>query len=102
MVEPGLPWTSAGFGEGGEIALRLDDHQMNVERFCRRAPNGLKHDRPDGDLEHETAIHRIDMDPVGAGCVDGAHLLAQASEFGRQYRWRHEYGGHHSPRACFG
>src|SRR5215468_4863898 len=27
----------AGIGEGGEIALRLDYHQMNVERLCRRA-----------------------------------------------------------------
>ena len=31
----------AGLGEGREIALGLDDHQMDVERLCRRAANGL-------------------------------------------------------------
>ena len=80
----------AGLGEGGEIALRLDDHQMNVERLCRRAADGLQHDRADGDVGHETAVHHVDMDPIGAGRVDGADLLAQAREIGRQDRGRDE------------
>jgi hypothetical protein len=36
----------AGVGEGGEMALRLDDHQMDVERRCRRGADGLKLDWP--------------------------------------------------------
>ena len=83
----------AGLGEVGEIALRLDDHQMNVERLCRRAADRLQHDRPDGDVGHETAVHHIDMDPVGAGRVDGADLLAQAREIGRQNRGRDDDRG---------
>ena len=78
----------AGLGKSGEIALRLDDHQMNVEGLCRRAADRLQHDRPDGDVRNETAVHHIDMDPVGAGSVDGADLLAQAREIGRQNRRR--------------
>ena len=37
----------AGIGERGEIALRLDDHQMHVEGLCGRAADRLQHDRPD-------------------------------------------------------
>ena len=66
----------AGVGEGGEIVLRLDDHQMNVEGLRRRATDRLQHDRPDGDVRNETAVHHVDMDPVGAGSVDGADLFA--------------------------
>ena len=65
----------AGVGKRGEIALRLDDHQMNVEGLCGRAADRLQHDRPDGDVRNETAVHHIDMDPVGAGGVDGADFF---------------------------
>src|SRR5712691_86778 len=81
---------SAGLGEGREIALRLDDHQMNIERLGGRAADGLQHGRADGDVGHEAAVHHIDMDPIGLGSVDGAHLLAQSGEIGSQYRWCHE------------
>jgi hypothetical protein len=70
----------AGLGEGGEIAIRLDDHQMHVERLCRRTANGLQHDRPDGDVGHEAAVHDIDVDPIGARRIDGADLFAQSRE----------------------
>jgi len=80
----------AGLGEGREIALRLDDHQMNVERLCRRPADRLQHDRADGDVGNEAAIHHIDMDPVGASGVDGANLLAQPREVGRQDGGRYE------------
>ncbi len=85
----------AGFGEGRDIALGLDDHQMDVERLCRRAANRLEHDRADRDVGNEAAVHHVDMDPIGAGGVDGAHLLAQTREVGRQDRGRDEDRGRH-------
>src|SRR5262245_39794697 len=81
---------SAGLGESPEITFGFDDHQMNVERLCRRTANGLQHDRPDANVRHETSVHYVDMDPVGIGRVDGAHLLSQSCEIGGQYRWCHE------------
>ena len=33
------------------------------------------------------AVHDVDMDPVGAGGVDRAHLLAELGEVGGQDRW---------------
>ena len=73
----------AGAGEGSEIALRLDNHQMNVERLCRRAADRLEHDRSDGDVGNETAVHYVDMDPVRAGSIDGADFFTQSSKIGR-------------------
>ena len=34
------------------------------------------------------AVHHVDMDPVGAGRVDRAHLLAQPREIGGEDRGR--------------
>ena len=76
----------ACLGEGRKIAFRLDDHQMHVERLCCRAADGLQHERTDGDVGHEAAVHHIDVDPVGAGRVDGADLLAQSREIRGQHR----------------
>jgi hypothetical protein len=73
----------AGAGEGGEIALRFDYHQMNVEWLCRRAADRLEHDRSDGDVGNETAVHYVDMDPVRAGSIDSADFFPQSGEIGR-------------------
>ena len=65
----------ANVGKRGEIALGLDDHQMNVEGLCGRAADRLQHDRPNGDVRNEAAVHYIDMNPVSAGGVDGADFF---------------------------
>ena len=36
------------------------------------------------DIGHEMTVHDIDMDPIGPGLVDGAHLVAQFGEIRRQ------------------
>jgi hypothetical protein len=33
------------------------------------------------------AIHDVDMDPVGTGGIDRAHLLAEFGKIGREDRW---------------
>jgi hypothetical protein len=62
-------------GKGGEITLRLDDHQMHVEGLCGRAADRLQHHRPDSDVRNKTTVHYVDMDPVGARGVDRADFL---------------------------
>ncbi len=37
---------------------------------------------PDRDVRHEMPVHDIDMDPVGAGGVDGAHFFPEPGEVG--------------------
>jgi len=65
----------AGLCEGSKIALRLDDHQMNVEGLCGRAAVLLQDDRAYGDVRNETAVHHINMDPVRAGGVNGTNFF---------------------------
>ena len=87
-------------GEHLEIALRLDDHEMHIEGLGSRPSDGLQHDRPDRDVGHEAAIHHIDMNPVGAGAIDRAHLLAQAREVRRQHGRRDQNRRHRQRRAA--
>ena len=70
----------AGLRKGDEMALRLDDHQMHIERLLRRAAHRLDDQRPDRDIGHEAAIHNVDMNPVGARSVDGANFVGKMSE----------------------
>ena len=74
----------AGFGEGVEERIDGRDHQMDVERLLRVRPERL-HDRgTDRQVRDEMAVHHVDMDPVGAGLVDRANLLAEPGEICRE------------------
>ncbi len=75
----------AGLGEGLEIRIAGRDHQMGVEDLFGRAAYGLHDRRPERNVGHEVAVHDVDMDPVGASRVNGAHFVAQFSEVGRKY-----------------
>ena len=79
-----------GLGKGGEMAFRLDDHQMHVERLLRAAAHRLHDQRPDRDIRHEAAVHDVDMNPVGAGRLDGANFIGKMSEVRRQDRRRND------------
>ena len=102
-VRPGLgvdgESVGAGLGEGGEIGIGRRDHQMDVERLLRVRPDRFHDIGPDRDVGDEVAVHHVDMDPVGAGRVDGAHLLAKSGEVGGEDRGRDQDGAGHRFRA---
>src|SRR6185437_1691378 len=50
--------------------------------------------RPKRDVGHEMSVHHVEMDPVGAGGGDRAHLLAELGEIRRQDRGRHDHRAH--------
>jgi hypothetical protein len=89
-----------------DVALWFDDHEMTVERQIDGAAQRVDYRYPDADIRHEHAIHHIDVQPVGAGCGDFAHLLAETRKIGGKdgrheaYRTlvggdnRHEYSSH--------
>jgi hypothetical protein len=62
-------------GEGREVAIRLNDHQVYIERLPRGAPHRLDNHRSNPDVRHEAAVHDIDMDPIGSRRIDSANLL---------------------------
>jgi hypothetical protein len=70
----------AGLGEVGEIALRLDYHQVHIERLLRRASRRFDNHRTDRDIRHEAPVHYVDMDPVGACLIDGTNFFAEPSK----------------------
>ena len=74
----------SGLGESLEIALGLDDHQVDVDRQTGRAANRSDDDRTERDVRDEATVHHVDVDPVGAGALDGGHLLREAPEIGAQ------------------
>ena len=37
-------------------------------------------------------VHDVEMNPVGAGRIDGANLFTQPGEVGSQDRWRDDEG----------
>ena len=48
-------------GEVGHVAFRLDNHEMSFEGQRRRAADGLDHQRANGDVGHEAAVHHVNL-----------------------------------------
>ena len=76
----------ARFGEGLEIRIARRDHQMHVERFLGVRPDRFDDIRADRNVRHEMTVHDVDMNPVSAGSIDRAHLLAELREIGSEDR----------------
>src|SRR5919204_269004 len=77
----------AGPGELRHVALGTLDHEVDVEQDVEVAQRldrlGTHRHRRD-----EVAVHDVDVDDLGAGVDDVAHLRAQAAEVGGEYRGR--------------
>ena len=84
----------AGLGEGVEKSVDRRNHQVDVERLGAVRAKRLHHGRADRQVGHEMPVHHVDVDPVGARCVDRANLLAQLGEIGGQDRRGDERAGH--------
>ena len=67
-----------GLGEFRHVFLGLHDHQVNVEGLGGYRAQGLDDQGANRDVGHKAPIHHIDMDPVGASFVHGAHILTEA------------------------
>ena len=77
---------------GDEVAARLGeslqegidgfDHQMTIEQLVGMAPQRGDDRRPEGDVGHVMPVHHVEMNPVRAGFVHGAHLFAELGEVG--------------------
>lgn len=63
-----------------EVAVRVDDHQVNIERFLSMLADGLDHGHAERDIGNEDAIHDIEVEPVGLAAVDHIDVTLQVSE----------------------
>ena len=81
-----MMWSAPASANAVDEAGRRRDHQVDVERLLRVRADGAHDRRADGDVGHEVAVHDVDVDPVGAGGIDGADLLAERGEVGGENR----------------
>ena len=65
-----------GLGKRIEIGVGGRNHQMDVHHQRRVRADRPDDHRPDGDVGNKMPVHDIDMDIIGAGGGNGAHLLA--------------------------
>ena len=72
----------ARFGKCLDIAHRLVDHQMHVQKHIGFLADGLHHGHADGDVGHESAVHDIHVYPVGG--ADGLNVAFQIAEVSRK------------------
>ena len=75
-----------GFGKIIDVALRLLDHQMDIERaieLVAQRPEGLYDERPNRDIRHEMSVHHIDVQPVGTVFEGFAGVIFEPGEVGR-------------------
>jgi hypothetical protein len=92
-----------GAGVGKRRGQRIDrlDHQVHIDRHRRAVRlfgmglQCLADHRSESQVGHIVVVHDIEMNPVGAGGKDGADLLAQAGEVGREDRGGNAVGGAH-------
>ena len=68
----------AGFGEVGDVVLRLNNHQVNVQGLLGHWTQRLNNQRSNGDVRNKTPVHHIHMDPICPGFVHGFHFCAEA------------------------
>ena len=57
---------------------------MGVEAFPAVGPDRPDRGGAEADVGDIVPVHHVEMDPVGTGLVDLAHLLAQPREIGGQ------------------
>src|SRR4051812_14318323 len=70
----------ASVGEVVEVLLRLDDHQMDVDRQRREPSYRLDHLRAEGEVRNEAAIHHVDVNDVRAAGLAARDLVAESGE----------------------
>jgi hypothetical protein len=79
----------ARVGDLGEVALRLDDHEMAVERPSTgvdQRGDRLQDDRPDRDRLHELSVADVEVEHARTGAEQLLDLLAEPGEVGRVER----------------
>jgi hypothetical protein len=83
---------AARLGESFEIGIARRNHQMGVEDLPGVRAHRLDDVGAIGNVRNEMPVHHVEMDPVGAGGIDGADFFAEFGEIRRQDRRRDDEG----------
>ena len=81
-------WTRNEFGSGVDELfdeeIRIENHQMRLQRQARYFPQRADDGRAHREIGHEMSIHHVDVDPRRPGTLCLGHLFAQTGEIGRE------------------
>ena len=66
-----------GICKGGNVLIRILDHQVAVERQLRSLAQAGHYRRPDGDIGHKMPVHDVDMDHRAAAPLRRGNLVRQ-------------------------
>jgi hypothetical protein len=69
-----------GLAEAVDPVVRPLDHQVHVERQPRRPPQVGDRLWPEREVRHEVPVHHVDVQPLGAGTLDGERRLRETRE----------------------
>ena len=81
-----LDEAGARLDERGNVAIRVLDHEMDIQGHARNPFDRAHHRRADGEVRHEVAVHHVHVDQVGASAFGRGDAGAQRGEVGRQDR----------------
>ena len=69
-----------------EVLLRLDHHQVHVERQRGEPPDGLDDLRAEREVRNETAVHHVDVNQVGSARLAAGDLFREPRKVGAEDR----------------
>ena len=64
--------------------IRVDDHQMDIQRFGCYLFYGLNHRQSKGDIGNKYPVHHIKMNPVGLALINHENIPAKIVKIGSQ------------------
>ena len=68
--------------EAIDVAGRLRDHQVHVERQHGQTPESRHHVGPEGDVVDEVAVHHVEVQSIGTGALHLVDDAVEAAEVG--------------------
>ncbi len=82
----------ACIGERLNVFFGLDDHQVHIDHAFGGSADGFHDERPDRDIGDESAVHDIDVDPIGPSGVHSLDFSRKAAKIRRKDRWSDSEG----------
>ncbi len=70
-----------GIGEAPYIFLRINYHQVDIQRLAGDLRYGFDHRKSETDVRHEDTVHHVQMEDVGIG-VDHFDIPAKRQKIG--------------------
>jgi hypothetical protein len=75
----------ASIGKRLNIFIWFDDHEVDVHDALGGGAYGFYDERANRDVRHESAIHDVDVDPIGACVTDCLDFSLKAAKISRKH-----------------